>query len=220
MTGRYGTPAAGPDEQPFEFPCPACRHMIAATSAEWCLCIVKRPSIICDRCQVCLCKADPRVTRDFWLQAPASVLNRSSEERARRAVKVSPAASTAVDVLVVDDDEEIRTVAALMLEDMGYSVLTASGPAEALDAIERRPPRLVLTDALMPKIDGRQHCRLIKGRFEDVRVVIMTSLYTAPRYKSEALKTFHADDYLAKPVNYERLKNVVARLVPQRQEIA
>ena len=158
---------------------------------------------------------------EFWLRAPASVVERGTRERARRAPATARPEAQIVDVLIVDDDEEIRTAAAVMVQAMGYSVMTASGPAEALAAVERTPPRLVLTDALMPKIDGRQLCRLIKAGFSDVRVVIMTSLYTAPRYKYEALKTFHADDYLAKPVDFERLSKVLTKLLGKRgQDVA
>lgn len=222
MTGRYGATQADRHDEGFRFPCPNCPHTIDGASAEWCQCIVKRPSVVCEGCGACLCKADPAVARRFWLLAPASVVKRSSAERARRAPATTPpAAAPSVDVLVVDDDDEIRTAASLMLQAMGYSVLTAPGGAEALQTIEVTTPRLVLTDALMPRMDGRQLCRLIKAGYCDIRVVIMTSLYTAPRYKYEALKTFQADDYLAKPVDFDRLSKIMRKLLPHSgQEVA
>ena len=199
----------------FMFPCPACNHVIDSTSADWCRCMVKRPSVVCDRCQTCLCKAEPHFVREFWQRAPAAVLACNAAERNLRA-SLSTVSGNTIDVMVVDDDEEIRTVAAFMVREMGYSVLTASGAAQALEMMETVTPTLVLTDALMPKIDGRQLCRFIKAGFPDVRVVIMTSLYTSPRYKYEALKTFRADDYVPKPIDFERLSEVVGRLVPRR----
>lgn len=81
-------------------------------------------------------------------------------------------------------------------------------------------PGLVLTDALMPKVDGRQLCRFIKADFPSVRVVIMTALYTSIRYRHEALKTFHADDYVAKPIDFQKLMDVVGRLVPRAIRVA
>ncbi len=206
-------------EQAFSFPCPGCHQDIDALTAEWCRCLVKQPSVVCDRCQTCLCKSEPQVVRQFWKRAPASVIARNVTERQLRASRATVTGNT-IDVLVVDDDEEIRSVAAFMIHEMGYSVLTASGAAQALEMMEMVRPSLVLTDALMPKVDGRQLCRFIKASFPSVRVVIMTALYTSPRYKYEALKSFHADDYVAKPIDFQKLSEVVGRLVPAPRERA
>ncbi len=208
--------AAGQLQQAFMFPCPSCSHVIDATTAAWCLCMVKRPSAVCGACQTCLCKSGPYFNREFWNLAPASVVARNAEERRLRASRATVTGNT-IDVLVVDDDEEIRTVAAFMIQEMGYSVLTATDATQALQMMETVAPVLVLTDALMPKVDGRQLCRTIKSSFPDVRVVIMTALYTSPRYKHEAIKTFHADDYVAKPIDFARLGEVVGRMVPRLQ---
>lgn len=203
----------------FAFPCPACNSMMEAVGADWCLCMVKRPSVICDSCHTCLCKAGPHINREFWSLAPASVVEDNEAERYMRAGRISVDGHV-VDVLIVDDDEEIRSVAAYVIQELGYSVLTASGAAEALELMQTVRPALVLTDALMPKIDGRQLCRLIKTGFPRVAVVIMTALYTSPRYRYEALKTFRADDYVAKPIDFQKLTEVVGRLVPRRKQAA
>lgn len=205
------------DEVSFRFPCPACASIIDAMTAEWCRCLVKRPSAVCPQCQVCLCKAESHINREFWHRAPAPVIERNLAERHLRAER-SQVRGKIIDVLVVDDDEEIRTVAAFMIEQMGYRVMTASGAAHVLELLESVAPSLVLTDALMPKIDGRQLCRYVKAGFPDVKVVIMTSLYTSPRYKYEALKTFQADDYVAKPIDFENLTQVVERFVPRKAD--
>ena len=115
-------------------------------------------------------------------------------------------------VLIVDDDEEIRVMAEFILHEMGYRTLTASRSNEALEIVNREKPDVVLTDALMPGGDGRELCRMIKEQHPDVKVVIMTSLYTSPRYASEAHRLFHADGYLAKPIYYDRLRTVLRRL--------
>ena len=203
----------------FAFPCPACNSIMEAVGADWCLCMVKRPSVVCDSCHTCLCKAAPRINREFWSLAPASVIEDNEAERYMRAGQTTVDGHI-VDVLIVDDDEEIRSVAAYVIQEMGYSVLTAAGAAEALKLMQTVRPALVLTDALMPKIDGRQLCRMIKTGFPRVAVVIMTALYTSPRYKYEALKTFRADGYVAKPIDFARLTEVIGQLVPRRMEIA
>lgn len=199
----------------FFFPCPSCHHVIDTSRAQWCRCLVKRPSVVCGDCKVCLCKAEPHFSREFWLRAPSGIVTRNAEERTSRATRPTRSVRE-LDVMVVDDDEEIRSVAAFMLEQMGYSVMTASCAAEALEMMEQVTPALVLTDALMPRIDGRQLCRCIKAGYPGVRVVIMTSLYTSVRYKNEALKIFRADDYLSKPFDFQKLQDVVGRFVSSR----
>ena len=199
----------------FLFPCPSCHKAIDALTAPWCLCLVRQPSVVCPSCQSCLCQAEKHVSRDFWKRAPASVIARNVAERQLRASR-GTITGNFIDVLVVDDHEETRTVAASMIQEMGYSVLTANDAADALKLMETVRPSLVLTDALMPKVDGRHLCRFIKADFPSVGVVIMTALYTSTRYQHEALKTYHADDYVAKPIDFHRLSDVLSRLIPRK----
>lgn len=206
-----------PADEAFLFPCPTCGHVFDALTAEWCSCVARRPSVVCANCQVCLCKSDPAVVRNFWQRAPASTHTSQERERELRILPSTVSANT-IDVLVVDDDEEIRAAAAFMVGELGYSVLTASGAAEALQMMQTLTPTLVLTDALMPKVDGRELCRLIKGAYPEVKVVIMTALYTSPRFKHEALKIFRADDYLHKPIHFQQLSEVVTKLVTVREK--
>jgi CheY-like chemotaxis protein len=196
-------------------PCPTCKAPIDAATPRWCDCIAKTVSPACQQCGSCLCRTTADVQREFWRAAPASLLERRLEEQRRRNANVSEA-SDGCDVLVVDDDEEIRLIAAYMLEQMGYSVTTASSADEALARVRNAAPRIVLTDALMPKMDGRQMCQYIKESYADVKVVIMTSLYRATRYKQEAYKIFHADGYMAKPIAFDDLQSTMAKLVAPR----
>lgn len=48
----------------------------------------------------------------------------------------------------------------------------------------------------------------------------MTSLYTATRYKHEAYKVFHADEYLAKPVDFDQLRGALVKLIPTPMWVA
>jgi CheY-like chemotaxis protein len=183
-------------------------------AAEWCQCITRKVSLTCPRCGVCLCKAPESVQRQFWRSAPAWLTEGRIAEQRRRVGSRHGTAQEQTDVLIVDDDEEIRMLAAFSVEQMGYRVAVASGPDEALASIERSAPRLMITDALMPRLDGRQLCKLVKADHPEVKVIIMTSLYTSPRYKHEAYKTFDADGYLAKPVDFGQLREALVKLMP------
>jgi len=71
-------------------------------------------------------------------------------------------------------------------------------------------PDIVIADALMTKIDGRQLCRLIKMANPSVKVVVMSGLYTKSQSRAEALHQIH--ECLAKPINFERLRTVLQHL--------
>jgi CheY-like chemotaxis protein len=94
-----------------------------------------------------------------------------------------------------------------VIRGLGYGVVVAEDGATGLEMARRHRPELVLTDALLPKMDGREMCRLIK---EDpscggTKVVVMTALYTSLRYEREAYKAFKVDGYVAKPLAIDDL---------------
>jgi two-component system chemotaxis response regulator CheY len=118
-------------------------------------------------------------------------------------------------ILVVDDDEAIRELIAIVLSDEGYGVQTARHGAEALDLIDLDPPDLILLDMRMPVMDGWQFSRTYRQR-SSLRAPIVA--HTAGRDSLDAAAQIAAADYLAKPFELERLLDVVARLIGQRAQ--
>lgn len=198
----------------YSFHCHNCGTVVDAMKSDFCRCISKKPSPVCGGCGVCWCSAPLAVRRSLWHEAPAAFRTRLDEERKRRETSRVNTIATVPTVLIVDDDEEIREIAAYAVEQLGYRAITVDGSATALDEVERHRPDVVITDALMPHLDGRDLCRLIKGAYTGTKVVIMTSLYTAPHYKYEAFSKFKADEYLPKPIDFALLRDVLARLAP------
>jgi CheY-like chemotaxis protein len=195
--------------------CARCVTEFDAMQAEWCRCVTKNVSPACPSCNFCLCKAPAAKQVDFWFRAPKALADRRDAEQQRRAVEAElrkRAGAVKKTVLIVDDDEEIRALADYALQQMGFRTMTASAPDEALRLLSTIRPDVVLTDALMPKMDGRELCRRIKNENGDVKVVVMTSLYTAPRYRTEAFTRFHADEYVAKPIDFARLQTILEKL--------
>jgi len=82
-----------------------------------------------------------------------------------------------------------------------------------LDLAQRYKPDLVLTDALMPRMDGREMARRIKeeAATAKAKVVVMTALYTNVKYRTEGFKKYKVDDYLAKPLTFEDLRAVLQK---------
>ena len=208
-----------------EFPAPAatgchaCSAPIEVLTAPWCECLSKQISLICATCGSCHCKASDRIVRDFWNNASDELVARRTDEQKRRSA-VARNRSAAAELLIVDDDEDMRLADAYMVQQMGYSVATASNGEEALTTIAANAPRIVITDALMPRLDGRQLCRCIKALDSSIKVVIMTSLYTSPRYKYEAYRQFKADEYLAKPIEFPLLEAILHKVDPVGAQVS
>ena len=113
----------------------------------------------------------------------------------------------ALDVLVVDDEADIRELVAGVLEDEGYSVRTAADSSGALDAIEDRRPSLVLLDIAMPGLDGIEVARALSRGGDSPAVVFVTA------FDQFAVAAFDvaAIDYLMKPVDADRLARSIDR---------
>ena len=111
-------------------------------------------------------------------------------------------------VLVVDDDEPIRTVVADVLSDEGYDVSLAVDGSEALSSCRESCPDLILLDLNMPGVDGREFLaayRLDKGRHAPV--VIFSAVQNAYRVATEVV----ADGFLSKPFLIADLAATVRR---------
>ena len=104
-------------------------------------------------------------------------------------------------ILVVDDDIVSRTVVQKHLQKAGFSVVTAANGQNALDLFDRQFFPIVLTDWMMPGIDGPQLCRLIREKQTDGYVFMI--LITARDSKTDIVSGLEsgADDYLTKPIH-------------------
>lgn len=104
-------------------------------------------------------------------------------------------------VLVVDDDVVSRTVVQMHLQKAGFNVVTAANGHNALDLFDRQYFPIVLTDWMMPGIDGAQLCQLIREKKTDGYVFII--LVTSRDSKTDIVSGLEAgaDDYLTKPVH-------------------
>jgi DNA-binding response OmpR family regulator len=117
-----------------------------------------------------------------------------------------------VDVLLVEDDETIRTGLQRILEREGYAVRTAAAGPAGLAAFFERRPDLVLLDVMLPGLDGVAVCRTIRS--DSTVPVVMLTARTAPADVVAGLEA-GADDYVEKPfvpeVLLARLRSVLRR---------
>src|SRR5262245_47751632 len=123
-----------------------------------------------------------------------------------------------VAVLVVDDDAPIRRMLARTFVADGYAVASAADGGEALAAVERSAPDLVVLDVAMPGVDGLAVCRRLRGHGLSVPILLLTARDAVP--DRVAGLDAGADDYLVKPFATEELLARARALLRRGQEPA
>jgi len=115
-------------------------------------------------------------------------------------------------VLLVDDESDSRRLARRAISGLGYGIVAGRDGKQGLELVRRYRPDLVLSDALMPKLDGRDMCRQIKDdpELQNTKVV-MTSHYKGVEYETQAYHDYGVDDYLAKPLAFAKLQAVLEK---------
>jgi DNA-binding response OmpR family regulator len=119
-------------------------------------------------------------------------------------------------VLIVDDDVDILNMLKAFLNDKDIDIMTSRNGEEAYQIIVKEEPDLAIIDGLIPGIHGFELCKKVK---EDAslkkppKIIIMSSIYKGQKYQVEAVKTYHADDYLLKPIKKEDLLSKIKALV-------
>jgi CheY-like chemotaxis protein len=113
-------------------------------------------------------------------------------------------------ILVVDDEEPVRELLAMVLEAVGHQVQQAIHGRQALDLAAQQPPDLVIVDAMMPVMGGAELCRRLKSTPSTAAVpVILMSAAGAP-----AARGANADAFLAKPFNLSDMETLVQQWLP------
>ncbi|KAB2387919.1 response regulator transcription factor [Actinomadura montaniterrae] len=106
-------------------------------------------------------------------------------------------------ILVADDDPAVRSALERVLRFNGYEVELAADGLETLEAIDRAAPDAVVLDWMMPNLDGIGTCRMLRGRGDDLPVLLLTARDELD--DRIAGLDAGADDYIAKPFELEEL---------------
>jgi DNA-binding NtrC family response regulator len=118
-------------------------------------------------------------------------------------------------VLIVDDDETVRTAFRRSLEGMSCAVAAARDGEEALQTMEQNPFDVILLDMRMPGQDGLSVLRTIKQKWPESEVVIITGYPTVDTAKQAV--QLGAFDYVAKPVGPQDVINVTDGAFTRKQ---
>jgi len=113
-------------------------------------------------------------------------------------------------ILIVEDELSIASLLRDMLEDEGYTVLLARDGREALDILGTHKPALVLTDMMMPILDGLALCRAIQANpaYQAIPVVIMSAIIDPP-----AADGCRASGFLNKPFDLQHLVDTISNVI-------
>ncbi|MEO0804337.1 MAG: response regulator [Cyanobacteria bacterium J06642_2] len=116
-------------------------------------------------------------------------------------------------ILVVDDDELLRSVIIDLLEMSGYRVAAAASASAGIDFCRLTPPNLVLLDALMPDMDGFECCRILRTEpsTQNIPILMMTALSEGDT--AEQIIAAGATDYVVKPFKPQHLLRLIATLI-------
>ncbi|HCG47362.1 response regulator [Corynebacterium flavescens] len=106
-------------------------------------------------------------------------------------------------ILVVDDDEAVRGSLRRSLKFNGFDVLTASDGEEGVEVVNSENPELLILDVMMPKMDGLEVCRTLRGEGWDRPILVLTARDGVA--ERVAGLDAGADDYLPKPFALEEL---------------
>ena len=119
-------------------------------------------------------------------------------------------------ILIVEDNDDIRQLLSTLFAPL-YRTRTAVDGAEALEMIGDEMPDIILSDVMMPNVDGLELCKTIKHDFTTCHIpVVLLTARTAVEKKLEGLKT-GADDYITKPFNNDVLVSRCNNLINMRR---
>ncbi len=133
--------------------------------------------------------------------------------------EATQAAARVAQVLLVEDNETIRRAFAFLLEESGYRVLTAATGGEALAAVTRERPDLVLLDLGLPDVHGLEVARHLKRGEETRDIVVVALTGRALEADLAACREAGCAGCFVKPVDTQRLLREIAELMGREQGI-
>ena len=121
-------------------------------------------------------------------------------------------------ILVVEDVPNILELLEITLKFKGYRVITARNGQEALEKIKEERPSLIITDILMPTMDGYAFVHEFRSNHMnlDIPVIFLSATYVTPEDKAFAM-SLGATQFIEKPIDTEEFLLTIAELIMQKQ---
>ncbi len=149
------------------------------------------------------------VTVPVVLPSENAILDKSGKSNKNTVPKGPEPKSGAV--LVVDDNKTSEVLATLLLEKLGFEVTAVSDGAEAVDEALAKSFDLILMDMQMPSVDGYEATKILRDKGVTIPIVAVTA-YALEGDRDKCIST-GCDDYISKPINKDRLYEIVGKYV-------
>jgi len=136
----------------------------------------------------------------------------------QKAISANIVPKNAPELLIVDDDQDLRVFLKLCLE-RSYNIVEASNGAEGVQKAFEHIPDLIISDVVMPELNGMDLCKTLKKdeRTNHVPIILLTAKGTSSHHV-EGLK-YGVDDYISKPFNVVLLEEKVKNLISTRRRL-
>ena len=204
------------DAASYRVKCASCRKEFEALDTAFCACLVAEPTVVCNECHTCACKAPYPWKKAFWAGAPEALWDRKMEvlRRKRPAKELPEPADVARPlVLLVENSHAVQRAAARVIGSHGFGMVLAEDGEEGFELAKRYRPEVIVAEAFVPRLDGREMCRRLRQEgLSKTRMVIVTGLYRSTAHRQEALREFRVDEYLTKPLRPEELDAVLKKI--------
>jgi DNA-binding response OmpR family regulator len=122
-------------------------------------------------------------------------------------------------ILLVDDDNDLRSLMAVILKRAGYEVYQASDGPEALDLVNTMVPDLFIIDVMMPEMSGFEVCLHLRANPKTASRPLFLLSARADRTSREAGRDCGADRYLVKPIGTDELIANIEDALKQRDTV-
>ena len=154
---------------------------------------------------------------EFEVRLPLVLAAADAQVATSAAIEVKQAVAPAVGlrILVADDNEDAASTLAALLELMGHTVQYVNDGAAAVEAVPRFDPEVVSLDIGMPKMNGYQACRLIRGLPGGAAMTILAVTGWGQPEDRRASSEAGFDHHLVKPVDPDTLTELLAAVQPQ-----
>ena len=122
-------------------------------------------------------------------------------------------------IMVVDDNEQNIYLMKVLLESNGYNLIFAKNGNEVLEKIKTNTPNLIISDILMPGMDGFSLCRQLKSdkRYKDIPFIFYTATYTDAKDEDFAL-SLGAEHFIRKPAEPDKFLMIIRDILKQHKE--
>lgn len=126
-------------------------------------------------------------------------------------------------ILIVDDDPDVREAVKIILETQPYELIFASNGEECLEQVKKNTPDLIILDLLMPKKDGFEVIKELREHpsYPRIPILVLTAVKkeaAGRRYELETALRMDVDDYIEKPIQPDDLIDRVKRILTRARK--